>query len=57
MAHNGPVNHLDALLALHTPAGRELLDQVRGTDPAEELAVATRLRRTHPAELVSAALG
>lgn len=30
---------------------------MRGTAPADELAVATRLRREHPAELVSAALG
>ncbi len=30
---------------------------MRDTDPAHELAVATRLRRDHPAELVSAALG
>ncbi|WP_395572062.1 methyltransferase domain-containing protein [Streptomyces sp. BK79] len=51
------MNDLDALLALLTPAGRALLDEVRDTDPARELAVATRLRRTHPAELVSAALG
>ncbi|MFI1534321.1 class I SAM-dependent methyltransferase [Streptomyces anandii] len=42
---------------LLTPEGRALLDEVRGTDPADELAVATRLRREHPAELVSAALG
>jgi SAM-dependent methyltransferase len=42
--------------ALLTSEGRALLDEVRGTDPARELAVATRLRRTHPAELVSAAL-
>ncbi|MEU5513954.1 class I SAM-dependent methyltransferase [Streptomyces griseoaurantiacus] len=42
--------------ALLTTEGRALLDEVRGTDPARELAVATRLRRTHPAELVSAAL-
>jgi SAM-dependent methyltransferase len=48
------VNDLAALL---TPEGRALLDEVRGTDPAGELAVATRLRREHPAELVSAALG
>ncbi|GGU21513.1 THUMP-like domain-containing protein [Streptomyces daghestanicus] len=48
------MNDLDALL---TPAGRALLDEVRDTDPAQELAVATRLRRTHPADLVSAALG
>ncbi|GAA4809443.1 class I SAM-dependent methyltransferase [Streptomyces ziwulingensis] len=48
------MNDLDALL---TPEGRALLDEVRATDPAHELAVATRLRRTHPAALVSAALG
>ncbi|MDN0195179.1 class I SAM-dependent methyltransferase [Streptomyces sp. S.PNR 29] len=48
------MNDLDALL---TPEGRALLDEVRDTDPAQELAVATRLRREHPAELVSAALG
>jgi SAM-dependent methyltransferase len=48
------VNDLALLL---TPEGRALLDEVRGTDPARELAVATRLRREHPAELVSAALG
>jgi SAM-dependent methyltransferase len=48
------VNDLAPLL---TPEGRALLDEVRGTAPAEELAVATRLRREHPAELVSAALG
>lgn len=43
--------------ALLAGEGRALLDEVRDTDPARELAVATRLRRTHPAELVSAALG
>ncbi|MEG3629380.1 class I SAM-dependent methyltransferase [Streptomyces poriticola] len=48
------MNDLDAL---RTPEGRALLDEVRSTTPADELAVATRLRRTHPAELVSAALG
>jgi SAM-dependent methyltransferase len=48
------VNDLAPLL---TPEGRALLDDVRGTAPADELAVATRLRRAHPAELVSAALG
>ncbi|MFI8302484.1 methyltransferase domain-containing protein [Streptomyces sp. NPDC085927] len=42
---------------LLTSEGRALLDEVRDTDPAQELAVATRLRRGHPAELVSAALG
>lgn len=54
MADNDPVNDLDLLL---TPEGSALLDEVRDTDPARELAVATRLRREHPAELVSAALG
>ncbi|MXQ60602.1 methyltransferase domain-containing protein [Streptomyces sp. XHT-2] len=54
LAHNDPVNDLAPLL---TPEGRDLLDEVRDTDPAQELAVATRLRRDHPAELVSAALG
>ncbi|MFJ7338986.1 methyltransferase domain-containing protein [Streptomyces sp. NPDC101110] len=48
------MNDLDLLL---TPEGSALLDEVRDTDPARELAVATRLRREHPAELVSAALG
>ncbi|MFG2941001.1 methyltransferase domain-containing protein [Streptomyces sp. NPDC048282] len=46
----------DHLAPLLTPEGRALLAEVRGTAPADELAVATRLRRTHPAELVSAAL-
>ncbi|ODA73165.1 methyltransferase domain-containing protein [Streptomyces sp. NBRC 110035] len=45
------------LALLLTPEGRALLDEVRDTDPTRELAVATRLRREHPAELVSAALG
>ncbi|EKX68267.1 class I SAM-dependent methyltransferase [Streptomyces ipomoeae] len=47
----------DAFLApLLTPEGRALLDEVRGTEPARELAVATRLRRAYPAELVTAAM-
>jgi SAM-dependent methyltransferase len=49
------VNDL-SFASLLTPEGRALLDEVRGTAPAQELAVATRLRREHPAELVSAAL-
>ncbi|WP_456156674.1 THUMP-like domain-containing protein [Streptomyces nigra] len=58
LADNDPVNdHLDAFTTLLAPEGRALLDAVRDTDPADELAVATRLRREHPAELVSAALG
>ncbi|MEV6959121.1 methyltransferase domain-containing protein [Streptomyces sp. NPDC051207] len=48
---------MNDLAPLLTPEGRALLEEVRGTAPAEELAVATRLRREHPAELVSAALG
>ncbi|MET8789930.1 MULTISPECIES: class I SAM-dependent methyltransferase [Streptomyces] len=48
---------MNDLAPLLTPEGRALLDEVRDTDPAHELAVATRLRRDHPAELVSAALG
>ncbi|MET9886947.1 methyltransferase domain-containing protein [Streptomyces sp. NPDC006430] len=43
--------------ALRTPEGRALLDSLRDYDPSQELAVATRLRREHPADLVSAALG
>ncbi|MEH0546316.1 class I SAM-dependent methyltransferase [Streptomyces sp. B21-105] len=48
---------MNDLASLRTPEGRALLDAVRGTAPADELAVATRLRREHPADLVSAALG
>ncbi|KOG31523.1 THUMP-like domain-containing protein [Streptomyces resistomycificus] len=48
---------MNDLAPLLTPEGRALLDAVRHTAPADELAVATRLRREHPAELVSAALG
>ncbi|MFI7402695.1 methyltransferase domain-containing protein [Streptomyces sp. NPDC049541] len=48
---------MNDLADLLTPEGRALLDEVRGTAPADELAVATRLRRDHPAGLVSAALG
>jgi SAM-dependent methyltransferase len=46
-----------AFAALRTPEGAALLDELRDHDPAQELATATRLRRTHPAALVSAALG
>ncbi|MFD5626089.1 SAM-dependent methyltransferase [Streptomyces sp. NPDC127072] len=52
-----PLTPLASFAALLTPEGRALLDEVRATDPARELAVATRLRREHPADLVSAALG
>ncbi|WP_328319142.1 THUMP-like domain-containing protein [Streptomyces sp. NBC_00388] len=47
---------LDAFTALFTDEGLALLRSLREYDPAQELAVATRLRRTHPTELVSAAL-
>jgi SAM-dependent methyltransferase len=46
-----------AFRALLTGPGAELLDSLHGYDPDRELAVATRLRREHPAALVSAALG
>ncbi|MFJ9178927.1 methyltransferase domain-containing protein [Streptomyces sp. NPDC102360] len=46
----------DAFSDLLTPEGLALLDELRDHDPAQELALATRLRREHPAELVSAAL-
>ncbi|MFD9035106.1 methyltransferase domain-containing protein [Streptomyces sp. NPDC059567] len=53
----GRVTDLAAFAALHTPEGQTLLAALRDYDPAQELAVASRLRREHPAELVSAALG
>lgn len=46
----------DAFTALLTPEGQELLATLREYDPADELAVATRLRRTYDAGLVAAAL-
>ncbi|MFE6780561.1 methyltransferase domain-containing protein [Streptomyces sp. NPDC057702] len=49
-----PVETFHALL---TEEGRALLAALRDLDPAEELTAATRLRREHPAELVSAAIG
>ncbi|MFC9325378.1 methyltransferase domain-containing protein [Kitasatospora sp. NPDC057015] len=44
------------LQALLTPEGQSLLAELRDYAPGDELALATRLRRDHPAELVSAAL-
>ncbi|MFE9422147.1 methyltransferase domain-containing protein [Kitasatospora sp. NPDC006697] len=41
---------------LLTERGRALLAELAGLTPGDELAVATRLRRHHPAELVSAAI-
>ncbi|MEU7046536.1 methyltransferase domain-containing protein [Streptomyces varsoviensis] len=43
--------------ALLGEEGQRLLAGLRDYDPGQELATATRLRREHPAELVSAALG
>ncbi len=53
----GPADPLTVFAALRTPRGTALLDELRDHDPARELATATRLRRDHPASLVSAALG
>ncbi|GHH78651.1 methyltransferase [Streptomyces sulfonofaciens] len=51
------VNHAaSSLAALRTAEGRALLDEVGDVRPGQELAAATRLRRTHPPDLVSAAL-
>lgn len=44
------------LAPLLSAEGQALLAELRDHDPAAELALATRLRRDHPAELVSAAL-
>ncbi|WP_042420176.1 class I SAM-dependent methyltransferase [Streptacidiphilus anmyonensis] len=44
------------LHALLTAEGQDLLAELRDHSPGDELALATRLRRTHDAELVSAAL-
>ncbi|MER5300649.1 methyltransferase domain-containing protein [Streptomyces lasiicapitis] len=53
----GGVNDpLASFAALRTDEGRSLLEAVRDVEPSQELAAATRLRRAHPAELVSAAL-
>ncbi|MGG2462337.1 class I SAM-dependent methyltransferase [Streptomyces sp. RGM 3693] len=51
------VTDLDTFSALLAPEGQRLLALLRDYDPADELAAATRLRRDHPAPLVSAALG
>ncbi|WP_418958599.1 THUMP-like domain-containing protein [Streptomyces tritici] len=52
----GQVTDLAAFRSLLTPEGQDLLAALRDYDPAQELAVASRLRREHPAELVTAAL-
>ncbi|WP_052411585.1 class I SAM-dependent methyltransferase [Streptomyces sp. NRRL S-118] len=53
----GRVTDLAAFSALLTDEGQSLLAALRDYDPAQELAVASRLRREHPAGLVTAALG
>ncbi|MFP8943097.1 THUMP-like domain-containing protein [Streptomyces fenghuangensis] len=47
---------LSVFQRLLTDEGQALLAKLRSYDPGRELAVATRLRRDHPAELVSAAI-
>ncbi len=47
----------DDLRPLLTERGQALLAELREFAPEEELALATRLRKEHPAELVSAAFG
>ncbi|MER7173723.1 class I SAM-dependent methyltransferase [Streptomyces mesophilus] len=62
VADNGEVNAsadlaaCAAFRALLTDEGAALLAELRDYDPAQELALATRLRRTYASELVSAAL-
>ncbi|WP_354640997.1 class I SAM-dependent methyltransferase [Kitasatospora camelliae] len=46
---------IESFRALLTDEGRALLSELREFTPAEELALATRLRREHPAELIRAA--
>lgn len=46
----------EAFAELLGAEGQALLESLEGYDPGRELAVATRLRRTHAPELVSAAL-
>ena len=53
---NGRVK-AEELAGLLTDEGQDLLAGLRDHNPADELAAATRLRRTHDAALVSAALG
>ncbi|MEU9099175.1 class I SAM-dependent methyltransferase [Streptomyces sp. NPDC048361] len=57
MDDNDGVNDLDTFSLLLADEGRALLASLREYDPAQELAVATRLRREHDTRLVSAALG
>jgi SAM-dependent methyltransferase len=54
---HAPTRALAVFAALLTEEGQRLLEELREYEPARELAIATRLRRDHPAELVSAAIG
>nr|WP_274561405.1 methyltransferase domain-containing protein [Streptomyces spiramyceticus] len=54
---DAPDTPLASFAALRTDEGRALLASLHDYNPADELATATRLRRDHPAALVSAALG
>ncbi|GES32815.1 class I SAM-dependent methyltransferase [Streptomyces angustmyceticus] len=51
------MNDADTFADLLTAEGQTLLAELRDHTPSDELAAATRLRRTYPAALVSAALG
>ncbi|MEU6057643.1 SAM-dependent methyltransferase [Streptomyces sp. NPDC047097] len=55
-AASAPRAALDAFDALLTDEGQALLAELRDFAPSEELAVVSRLRRAHPAELVTAAV-
>jgi len=48
--------HTDSFTALLSDEGRELLDLLADHAVGDELSLATRLRRDHPADLVAAAL-
>ena len=48
---------IESFRALLTDEGQALLAELADYTPGQELAVATRLRRSHDAELVSAAIG
>ncbi|RAG86896.1 SAM-dependent methyltransferase [Streptacidiphilus pinicola] len=50
------MQHTENLDLLLSPEGQELLAELRDHSPGDELALATRLRRTHDAAVVTAAL-
>jgi predicted O-methyltransferase YrrM len=55
LGNNGAVD-VATFSPLLSDEGQRLLAELRDYDPGQELALATRLRREHPADLVSAAL-